>query len=117
MVLPLPGRPHHQQVVPARRCDLERAPRRGLAAHVRQVEVARRKFRLELGAYDFGQSAFAQQVRDQHRQRLSPKDRDARGQAGLGGIAGGHDRERQPARPRAIELRQNPAHRPQTAVE
>jgi hypothetical protein len=103
--------------VTAGRGNLERATRRGLAAHVGQVEPGVRELGLELSARHARQLALGEQVRHEHGQRLRLKHGDSGGQAGLRGVAGGHHRTADAASPRAVELRQKPAHRAQAAIE
>ena len=121
IVLPEPGGPDEQQVVPARRRDLERAPRDLLAAHVRQIEsadgrAARRACGASASAPGWALSARRSAARPARRGRAARARRSPRPSPPRPRCRG-HDDAPDPPRPRPRRDRQHAAHRPQRAVE
>jgi len=88
--LPHPGRPDHQQVVPAGRGDLERAARVRLPADVGEVGARRAGRRGLRAPRGIGAPAPVEKVHDPL-EALDPEDVEPVHQGGLGGVRDRHD--------------------------
>ena len=102
--------------MPARGRDLERAPRRGLTAHVGQVDRGRAGRRLGPGAVRLGDALASRQL-DHRRQIAHPVHVEARHEGRLVGVLGGHHDRVRSAPARAQRVRQRPRNRSQRPVE
>jgi site-specific DNA recombinase len=114
------NRPDHQDVVGARRRDLEPALGVGVPAHVREVEPVSvdaqgpGRFAVRPRGRDL---ALAVQVLDRVVEGGDRDDLDARDHAGLGRVVGRHEQRGEPLAARVDSDRQHAAHRPHAAVE
>ena len=114
-----PGRAGEQQVVTARRRELERAPRPLLAAHIREIGHEGRRLRarsVRRRLVGRRRLPFAAQVGDRLRQVPHGHGLDP-GERRLGRTIGSAEQPRQPRLPRALGGSEHAADRAQPSVE